>query len=96
GAYLAVGVLMSSISRSQFVALLLSLGITIGLFTIGIGEFIFDRGVAHDLCAYVSVWSHMADFAKGLIDTRHLVFTGTLMILPLFMTVRVVDSWRWG
>ena len=95
-AFLALGALASAMSRSQFVALLVSLAITIGLFIIGIGEFIFDRGLAHDICSYVSVWTQMSDFAKGQIDSRHLVFDLSLTALPLFVCVRVVDSWRWG
>ncbi len=95
-AFLALGVLMSAISRSQFVALVLSLAVTVGLFILGIGAFIFDRGLAHDICSHISIWSQMADFSKGLIDSRHLVYNLSLTILPLFVTVRVVDSWRWG
>lgn len=95
-AFLAVGTLASAMAKSQFVALVVALSVTIALFIIGIGEFVFDRGLAHDICAYVSIWSQMADFSKGLIDTRHLVFDLSLTALPLFMTVRVIDSWRWG
>jgi ABC-2 type transport system permease protein len=95
-AFLALGVLMSAMSKSQFVSLVLALSVTIGLFILGIGEFIFDRGLAHDLCSYISIWSQMSDFSKGLVDTRHLVFDLSLSALPLFVTVRVVDAWRWG
>jgi ABC-2 type transport system permease protein len=95
-ALLALGVLASAMSKSQFVALLLSLAATLGLFIVGIGEFIFDRGLAHDVCAYVSIWSQMADFSKGLIDTRRVLFDLSLTALPLFVTVRSVDAWRWG
>jgi len=94
--FLSIGVLMSSISKSQFVAVLLSSAVTIGLFIFGIGEFIFDRGVAHDICSHISIWSQMSDFSKGLIDSRHLIFHLSLTIVPLFISVRVVDSWRWG
>jgi ABC-2 type transport system permease protein len=94
--FLSIGVLMSAMSKSQFVAVLLSLAVTVGLFILGIGEFIFDRGLAHDICSHISIWSQMADFSKGQIDSRHLVFHLSLTILPLFICVRVVDSWRWG
>lgn len=94
--FLALGVLMSAISKSQFVAVLLTIAVTVGLFIVGIGEFVFDRGLMHDVCAYVSIWSQMADFSKGLIDSRALVLHGSLAALALFVTVRVVDSWRWG
>ncbi len=96
GAFIALGLMMSAMSRSQIVAAVLSFAVVIGLFTIGIGEFIFDTGPVHDACAYVSIWSQMADFSKGLIDTRHIVFDLSLTIAPLFITVRAVDAWRWG
>ena len=95
-AFIALGVMMSAMTRSQFVALLLSFAVVLGLFILGIGEFIFDTGPAHDVCAYVSIWSQMSDFSKGLIDTRRVFFDLTLTVLPLFITVRAVDAWRWG
>lgn len=95
-AFISLGVLMSAMTRSQFVALLASFAMVFGLFIVGIGEFVFDTGPVHDLCSYVSVWSHMADFSKGLIDSRRVVFDLSLTIVPLFVTVRAVDAWRWG
>jgi ABC-2 type transport system permease protein len=66
-------------------------------FIMGVGEFVTREGTTtHDVCAYVSVWSHMNDFASGLVDTRRLVFYGTTIALPLFVATRAVDSWRWG
>jgi ABC-2 type transport system permease protein len=38
----------------------------------------------------------MNDFAAGIVDSRRLVFYGTLTVLPLFVAVRAVDAWRWG
>jgi ABC-2 type transport system permease protein len=94
--YLAIGTLMSAMTRSQLLALVLSaLGI-LGLFVIGIGEFIFDAGMLHDVCAYVSVWGQMGELSKGIVDLRRLVFDATVIALPLFVTVRAVDAWRWG
>lgn len=95
-AFISVGTLMSSMTKSQFVALLASFAMVFGLFIIGIGEFVFDTGPVHDLCSYVSVWSQMADFSKGLIDSRRVVFDLSLIAVPLFVTVRAVDAWRWG
>lgn len=95
-AFLALGLLMSAMTRSQFVALILSLAVCVGLFIIGIGEFVFDEGPAHDVCAYVSIWAQMGDFSRGLIDTRHVLFDVSLTATPLFIAVRAVDAWRWG
>jgi ABC-2 type transport system permease protein len=94
--YLAIGTLMSAMTQSQLVAIVLSALVILGLFMIGIGEFIFDAGVLHDFCAYVSVWSQMSELAKGIVDIRRIVLDLTLVALPLFITVRAVDAWRWG
>jgi ABC-2 type transport system permease protein len=92
--YLAIGILSSSLTKSQFVALLLTVLMQFGLFVLGIGEYIFDPGLLHDVCSYVSLAGHMEDFAKGVIDTRRVLYDTSLAIFCLFLTIRVVDSWR--
>ena len=95
-AYLAIGLLMSALTKNQMTALVLSTLVTVSLFILGIGEMLTEDGVIHDLCAHVSVWAQMDDFSKGIVDLRRIVFDGSLIVLPLFLTTRVVDSWRWG
>jgi len=94
--YLAVGTMTSALTKSQLLAALMSAMALIFLFMLGIGEFIVDAGPLHDLCSYVSLWSQMNDFSKGIVDLRRLVFDATLIALPLFITVRAVDAWKWG
>jgi ABC-2 type transport system permease protein len=95
--YLALGTLMSAITTSQFLALVLTALVILGLFILGVGEFVAREGtLMKDICSHVSVWAHMNDFAAGIVDSRRLVFYGTLVVLPLFVTVRAVDAWRWG
>ena len=95
--YLALGLLMSAITKSQFLALVLTALMILALFILGLGEFVAREGtLMHDLCAHVSVWAHMNDFASGVVDSRRLVFYGSLIVLPFFVTVRAVDAWRWG
>ena len=48
------------------------------------------------MCTHISVRGQLGDFAKGIIDLRRVVLDVTAIGLPLFMTVRVVDSWRFG
>ena len=95
--YLAIGLLMSAITKSQFLALVLTALIIMGLFILGILEFVAREGtLLHEVASHVSVWAHMNDFASGIVDSRRLVFYGTIISLPLFVTSRVVDSWRWS
>jgi ABC-2 type transport system permease protein len=95
-AYLAIGVLMSALAKSQLLALMLTTLVLFGLFILGVGERVFDPGPLQALCAHVSVLSQLEDFARGVIDLRRLVFDSSLVSLCLFLTRRVVDSWRWG
>ena len=94
--YLSIGTLASALTESQLTAAVLSAMAIVLLFMLGLGEFIFDAGPVHDLCGYVSVWAQMNDFSRGIVDSRRLVFDGTIVALPLFITVRAVDAWRWG
>jgi ABC-2 type transport system permease protein len=95
-AYLAMGVLMSALARSQLLALMLTTLMLFGSFILGIGERVFDPGPLQAVCAHVSVLSQIEDFSRGIIDLRRLVFDSSLVSLCLFLTRRVVDSWRWG
>jgi ABC-2 type transport system permease protein len=95
--YLALGCCASALTRSQFLAMIWTALILLVLFIFGVGEFVTREGSAmHEVCAYVSVWAHMNDFASGVIDTRHLAFYATMIVVPLFVTTRAVDAWRWG
>ena len=95
--YLAVGILASAVTSSQFLAFLFTILFVLALFILGIGEFVTREGtLMHDICSFVSVWGHMNDFASGIIDSRRLALYGTMTALPLFVSVRAVDAWRWG
>jgi ABC-2 type transport system permease protein len=95
--YLSVGTCASALTRSQFLAMIGTALVLLVLFILGVGEFVTREGtLVHAICAHVSVWGHMNDFASGIVDTRRLVFYGTLVALPLFVTTRAVDAWRSG
>jgi len=94
--YLAVGTLMSSLTRSQLIAMMLTTLVVFGLLILGIGERIFDPGPLRDLCSHVSVLSQVDEMSKGIVDLRRIVYDLSIILFPLFITSRVVDSWRWG
>ena len=93
--YMAIGLLMSAISRSQIVAAVLTFLMIGTLFLVGIGEYVAEEGTLRDVFSYVSVWGHMEQFAKGIVDTRFLAFDVGLAALALFLTVTVLESRRY-
>jgi ABC-2 type transport system permease protein len=93
---LAVGILCSTMSRTQFLSLVLSSGVLLAFVLLGVGENVFDDGLLQSLCAHFSIQSQLAEFSQGIISLRRLVFDGALGTLALFLSIRVVDSWRWS
>ncbi|KPK14212.1 MAG: hypothetical protein AMJ62_13690 [Myxococcales bacterium SG8_38] len=94
GAYfMAVGLLMSALAPNQIIAAVLSFVALGVLFTFGIGEFVFD-GAMRELCAYLSMWSHMQSFSKGVVDTRYLVFDASVTILAVGLSIGALKARR--
>ncbi|MEM1034045.1 MAG: ABC transporter permease [Myxococcota bacterium] len=92
--YLALGTMTSALTTSQLSAAMLSAVAIIASFVLGVGEYVLPEGTAQRLCAYVSVWSQMNDFSRGIVDSRRLWLNLTLVVVPLFVTVRAVEAWR--
>jgi len=96
GAYfMAVGLLMSTLASTQIIAAVLSFVALGVLFTVGIGEFVFD-GAAREVCAYVSMWGHMQSFSKGVVDTRYLVFDLSIAVLAVGLSIGDLKARRRG
>jgi gliding motility-associated transport system permease protein len=93
-ALIAVGLLVSSLTGSQVVAAAGSFGIVILFWVLGLvagGE-----GTAwHAALSSVSMLEHFSDFARGVIETRHLVYYLTFTGFMLFLTLRSLQSVRW-
>ena len=94
--YLAIGLFMSALTRSQLLAAVLSVLVVFGLFILGFGEYVFPPGPLRDVSSYISMNAQMAEFSKGVVDLRRIVFDLTVVALPLFLTTRWVESWRWN
>jgi ABC-2 type transport system permease protein len=93
--YMALGLLMSTIAPNQIVAAVLAFFVVMFLFTLGVFEGFVDDPAITDLLGYVSVWGHMEDFAKGIVDSRYLAFEATTAALALFVAVRVLEARRY-
>ena len=92
--FVAWGVFASSLTDSQVVAGFLAFGVLLVLWVIG---WIKDKleGLWADIIGYVSVLEHFEDFPKGIIDTQHIVYYISFVVLCLFFTVRSVESRKW-
>ena len=92
--FLAVGVLVSSLTENQIVAGFGTFGVLLGLWIIGWGAE-FAGGNLRAVLQYLSITEHMDTFSRGLIDTKDLVYYASAVALALFLTLRSLDSKRW-
>ncbi len=95
-AYLSIGVLMSSLTRSQLVALLLTLSTLFALFLLGIVRYLVPGGAFAEVAAHLSAMVQLEEMSRGVVDLRRLISSGTLIALPLYYTIKIVDAWRWA
>ena len=95
GVLIALGVLASSLTRNQVIAAVLSFVIILLLFSVGILTVLIHDPEASKTIHYLSLMEHLQDFSKGIIDTRPVVFYGSLAAAALFLTGRVINNPRW-
>ena len=93
--FLAVGLLCSAMTRNQIVAALLAFAANMILFLLGIAEFLSPSQGSDSILSYLNLWTHMDEFGRGIVDTRHLIYYGSVTAFILFSTVQVVQSRRW-
>ena len=94
GCFIAVGLLISSLTKNQIVAGIATFSVFLMLWVINwIGTFVGPT--AQPILAHLSLTDHFDDFARGVIDTKHLIYYLSFISLGLFLTAKSVDSERW-
>lgn len=94
GALLAVGVFISSLTENQIVAAVITFGIFIVLWVLDAAAGT-ETTISNEVMKYLSVLNHYEDFAKGVLDTRHVFFYVSMIFLGLFLTSTSLDSSKW-
>ena len=84
-AFLAVGLLASSLTQNQIVAAVLTFAI---LLIMWLSEAVanFVGKPASDVMRYLSVTSHFQDFSRGVIDSSHVIYFLSVVAAALFLT----------
>jgi ABC-2 type transport system permease protein len=94
GCFAATGLLVSSMTRNQIVAGMVTFGVFLMLWVINwISSFVGPTTQA--VLTQVSFIDHFDDFSKGVIDTKHLVYYVSFISFGLFLTAKAVDTERW-
>jgi ABC-2 type transport system permease protein len=92
--FLAVGTFVSTLTKNQIVAGILTFCALLGLWTLGWAE---DPagGALQKVIAYLGVTTHIEDLVKGVVDLKDLVFYLSFIGFGLFLAQQSVESQRW-
>jgi ABC-2 type transport system permease protein len=93
-ALLALGLFISSVAKTQAVAAVTGLGMALMFWLIGWTADYTSPGTGGVL-KYISLSNHLDDFAKGVFDTSHVLYYGSLIFLGLFLASRSLEAKRW-
>jgi ABC-2 type transport system permease protein len=93
-AFIALGIFASSLTENQIVAAVLAFGALLFFWVIGWAANFAPIKVGKVL-TQISLLEHFDNFAKGIIDTKDIVYYITLILFFLFITLRSLESKKW-
>jgi ABC-2 type transport system permease protein len=92
--FISAGLLISSVTKNQIVAGVITFAVFLMLWVINwIGE--SSGPTTRALVSYLSITEHFDDFARGILDTKHIIYYLSFITFGLFLTAKSVDSERW-
>jgi ABC-2 type transport system permease protein len=93
-AFIAIGILVSSLTENQVVAAVATFG-TLLIFWVISWAAESAGATLGRVISHLSLTEHFESFAKGVIDTKDVIYYLNLTILSLFLTLRSLESKRW-
>jgi ABC-2 type transport system permease protein len=90
----AIGLLVSSLTHSQFVAFFVSFVTILMLFSLNFMQNIVSPRF-RAVYAYASVLEQFKEFSSGVLDSRSFVYFLSVTLVLLFAAVKSVESHKW-
>ena len=94
GAFISIGLLISSLTKSQIVAGMVTFAVFLLLWTSSWSSETAGPVMKNVLQAF-SIIERFEDFSKGVISLKHVVYYLSFITFGLFLTAKSVDSERW-
>lgn len=94
GSFIALGILFSAFTENQIVAFVAALATNLIMLSLGWLSS-FTGPTFSKILAAISPIEHFDDFAKGVIDSQHIVFYVSFIFGGIFLTYVTLESSRW-
>jgi len=94
GAYIAIGLFASGLTENQIVAFILSFLFVVALFLMDKVLMYVPEGFATPM-EFLAVDYHFSNIARGVIDTRDLIYFGSLLGFGLYLATVTLERRKW-
>ncbi len=94
GFYASIGTFTSSLTDNQVVAFIIAITIVLVFFLLDKLLIFMPTGMS-GLIQFISVDYHLSNISRGVIDSRNLVYFGTMIVIFLLTTVRILEMRKW-
>jgi ABC-2 type transport system permease protein len=91
GAYAAIGLFASALTRNQIIACIVAMVICVALAIVDQMLFFFPQSIL-DIVAYISADAHFKNIAKGIVDSRDIVYFLSIIFMGLYATHLVMEE----
>jgi ABC-2 type transport system permease protein len=95
GVYASIGLFSSALTDNQVVSFIVGIAI-IFVFWLMDKMLLFVHPSLAGIVQYLSVEFHLSNISRGVIDTRNIIYFGSVIGFFLFLTTRLVESRRWS
>jgi ABC-2 type transport system permease protein len=94
GCLLAIGAFISTLTRNQIIAGGATFAVSLLLWILDWWSS-FEPTTMSRVISYLSVVTHFESFAKGVLDTKDIIYYVSMIFFGLFLTARSMESLRW-
>lgn len=94
GAYVAIGVMASSLTKNQIVAFILAFAISFALYLFGKIVQVVPASL-QPIIAFLSIDAHFESISRGVIDTRDVIYYLSVMVVSLVIATISLESRKW-
>ncbi len=95
GVYVSIGIFASSLTHNQVVAFIISFLIVFALFMLNKVLLFLPSGLA-SIFEYLSIDYHFGNIARGVLDTRNLIYYFSGILIFILLTKTSLESRRWS
>ena len=87
--FASLGIMFSSFTKNQIIALVLSFSTGISLFVVGMLVGFLPLAIGNFL-SFISLYSHFENMTRGVIDSRDVLYFISVITIPLFITAQTL------